>query len=68
MLPMVVGPFLGDLACRNSNITYTNEYGLSTVVPSKSMFLYAAIVSVLVFIPLIFLIKKGFQVQEQQKD
>ncbi|MBR0413900.1 MAG: MFS transporter [Clostridia bacterium] len=68
MLPMVVGPFLGDLACRNSNITYTNEYGISTVVPSKSMFLYAAIVSLLVFIPLIFLIKKGFQVEEVKED
>ena len=64
MLPMVIGPYLGDLACRNSNITYTNEYGINTIVPSKSMFLYAAVVSVFVFIPMIFLIKKGFAVED----
>ena len=69
LIPMVVGPYLGDLACRNSNITYTNEFGVNTIVPSKSMFLYAAIVSVFVLVPLIFLIKKGFNVEnsEEQK-
>ena len=67
MLPMVIGPYLGDLACRNSNITYTNEFGINTIVPSKSMFLYAAIVSVFIFIPLFFLIKKGFKVEEAEE-
>jgi len=65
LLPMVIGPALGDLACRNSAITYPNEYGVETIVPSSSMFLYAAIVSVFVVIPLIFLIKKGFKVEEK---
>ena len=64
LLPMVIGPALGDLACRNSAITYANEFGVETIVPSSSMFLYAAIVSVLVVIPMIFLIKKGFKVEE----
>ena len=61
---MVIGPALGDLACRNSAITYANEFGVETIVPSSSMFLYAAIVSVFVVIPMIFLIKKGFKVEE----
>ena len=65
LLPMVIGPVLGDLACRNSAITYANEYGVETIVPSSSMFLYAAIVSVFVVIPMIFLIKKGFKVEEE---
>ena len=65
LLPMVIGPALGDLACRNSAITYANEYGVETIVPSSSMFLYAAAVSVFVVIPLIFLIKKGFKVEEE---
>ncbi len=64
LIPMVAGPVLGDLACRNSAVTYTNEYGVNTLVPSSSMFLYAAIVAAFVFIPLIFLIKKGFAVSE----
>lgn len=65
LLPMVIGPALGDLACRNSAITYANEYGVETIVPSSSMFVYAAIVSVFVIVPLFFLIKKGFEVEEK---
>lgn len=67
LIPMVVGPLLGDMACRNSAVTYTNEYGVETLVPSSNMFLYAAIVAVFVFIPLIFLIRKGFAVEENQE-
>lgn len=66
LIPMVVGPLLGDLACRNSAVTYTNEYGVETLVPSSNMFLYAAIVAVFVCIPLLALIKKGFRVEEAQ--
>ncbi len=66
LLPMVIGPALGDLACRNSAVTYANEFGVETIVPSSSMFLYGAIVSVFVVIPLIFLIKKGFKVKDSE--
>lgn len=65
LIPMVLGPYLGDLACRNSAVTYLNEYGVETIVPSKSMFIYAAVVSVFVIVPLLFLIKKGFEVEEK---
>ena len=66
LLPMIIGPALGDVACRNSAITYANEFGVETIVPSKSMFLYAAIVAAFVIIPLFFLIKRGFDVEEKQ--
>ena len=59
LIPMVLGPAIGDIACLNSAITYINEYNVETIVPAKSMFLYAAIVSVLTLIPLYMLIKKG---------
>lgn len=58
LLPMVIGPVLGDIACRNSNITYVNEYNVETIVPSAAMFLYAAIVAVLAIIPIAILIRK----------
>ncbi len=61
MIPMVVGPFLGDLACRNAAATYTNEYGAKTIVPAKDMFFVAGIVCILALVPLFFLIKKGFE-------
>ncbi len=58
LIPMVVGPAIGDIACRSSNLTII-EYGVEKLVPSTSMFLFAAVVAVLVFVPLGALIKKG---------
>lgn len=66
LIPMVVGPAMGDIACRNSAVTYMNEYGVETIVPSSSMFLYSCIFALLVFVPLAFLIKKGFKVEEKK--
>ena len=43
-VPMVVGPVLGDMACRNAAATYPNEFGVETIVPSKNMFFVAGIV------------------------
>lgn len=65
LIPMVLGPAIGDIACRSSAVTYINEYGVETIIPAKSMFLYAAIVSILTLVPLFFLIKKGFKVEEE---
>ncbi len=64
LIPMVVGPVIGDIACRNSAITYINEYSVETIVPSSSMFLYSAVIALFVFIPLFLLVKKGFKVEE----
>lgn len=57
LIPMVVGPKIGDIACRMSNITI-EEYGVEKLVPSTSMFLFAGVVAILVFVPLIVLSKK----------
>lgn len=67
LIPMVVGPVMGDIACRNSAVTYMNEYGVETIVPSASMFLYSCIFALLVFVPLGVLIKKGFEIKETRK-
>lgn len=58
LLPMIIGPALGDLACRSSNITIV-EYGVEKLVPSTSMFFYAAIVAIVILIPIFVLKKKG---------
>ncbi|MBQ4348367.1 MAG: MFS transporter [Clostridia bacterium] len=58
LIPMVVGPWIGDIACRTSNLTII-EYGVEKLVPSTSMFLYAAVVAVFVFVPILLLAKKG---------
>lgn len=57
LIPMVVGPALGDIAIRSSNFTIM-EYGEPKEVPSTSMFFYASIVALLIFVPLFLLSKK----------
>ena len=68
MIPMVVGPMLGNAASVSSAVRYTDEYGVSQVAPTSAMFLWAAAVAALVFLPLIFLMKAGFQVQQKTEE
>lgn len=65
LIPMVVGPYLGGLASGNDPRTYPNELGVDTPVPSKNMFLVAAVVCALVLIPMFFLLKKGVDVPSE---
>ena len=65
LIPMILGPAIGSFASKNSGITYIDEYNVSQIAPTSNMFLYASLVAVLVCVPLILLIKKGFEVKAQ---
>lgn len=58
LIPMIVGPFIGNLACRISSVTYTNEYGVVTSAPGSVMFWAAAAVAIFILIPVMVLRKK----------
>lgn len=60
LLPMVIGPKLGEIASVNSNTTYLDEYGVAQICPTSDMYIYAAVVTIFVLIPLVVLIKKGY--------
>ncbi|MBE6804676.1 MAG: MFS transporter [Ruminococcaceae bacterium] len=68
MLPMVIGPVIGDKACQSAAQTIINEVGAEVIVPAKNMFLWAGIVCIFAIIPLYFLIKKGFDITESKKE
>ncbi len=51
LIPMVVGPTLGNIATKNTS-------GAEDVLPTKAIFLYAGVVAVFIFVPMIALIKK----------
>lgn len=57
LIPMVVGPTLGNIAAKNSDVTYM-ENGAVKVLPTEAMFLYAAIVAALILIPMLPYLKK----------
>lgn len=61
LLPMLIGPVIGKEICKISAITYTNDYGVVQSAPGAVMFFAAAAVSVLIFIPVIFLKKNGLK-------
>lgn len=71
LIPMVVGPAIGDYACRSAGATYeqintvAGEEVITVLsVPDAKMFLYSAVVAALVFIPLFLLRKKGLDKKE----
>lgn len=64
LIPMVVGPVIGDMACQHAAQTILNEANAEVIVPAKDMFLWAAIVCIFALIPLYFLIKKDVESKE----
>lgn len=68
LLPMVIGPVIGDMACQHAAQTILNEVNAEVIVPAKNMFLWAGIVGVLALIPLYFLVKKGFEIKDNKND
>ena len=67
LIPMVIGPVIGDMACQRAAQTILNEVNAEVIVPAKDMFLWAGIVCMFALIPLCFLVKKGFELKESEK-
>ena len=51
LLPMVIGPFIGSAVIKGGQ-TFVDEFGFVQDVPNPEMFLAAAAVSLLAFIPM----------------
>lgn len=71
LIPMVVGPAIGDYACRSVGATYEQvnivageEVITELSVPDAKMFLYSAAVAALVFVPLFLLRKRNIDKKE----
>ncbi len=59
LLPMVIGPRISAYIIEKVAVgTYTNEYGAATTIPAPHIYLAAAAIAVLIFIPLFFLYKE----------
>lgn len=64
LIPMIIGPIIGNVVCRVSSLTYVNDYGVETSAPGNVMFFAAAIVGILIVIPVALLMKKGFKAEK----
>lgn len=66
LIPMIIGPNVGawtisKFASSHTLGTYINDYGETVSVPVPEIFLAAAVIAVLILIPVIVLKKKGFK-------
>ncbi len=52
LLPSIVGPFIGAAVIRGSDAVYVDDFGVAKEVPTPGMFAAAAVVAVLVLVPL----------------
>ena len=67
MLPMVIGPAIGSAVTEKFALsTYTNDYSEVVNVPPPHIYLFAALVALLVILPLIFLIKEWKKAEKAQ--
>ena len=53
LIPMTIGPAIGNAVIKNSNITFINEFKEVTKIPTPEVFLTAGLVAVLIIVPMI---------------
>ena len=52
LIPMIIGTTIGNFIIKHGAGTVVNEYGITENIPTESMFMWAAILVLLAFIPL----------------
>jgi len=52
LIPMIVGTIIGNIIIKNGAGTIVNQYGVTENIPTESIFFWAAILVMLMFIPL----------------
>ena len=57
LIPMLIGPTLGELAIRGSQVTFVNEFNETVLVPNAGIFVMAGFVGLFVIVPLWFVLK-----------
>jgi hypothetical protein len=54
LLPMIIGTTIGNFIIKHGAGTVVNEYGITENIPTESMFMWAAFLVLLAFIPLFY--------------
>ena len=61
LIPMVTGPYIGQGASYINGTMYVDDFGQTSIQPNQYIFLFTAIVMLLVFIPIIILLRREKQ-------
>jgi MFS family permease len=54
LIPMIIGTIIGNAVIKNGAGTIVNQYGITENIPTESMYLWAALLVLLAFVPLYF--------------
>ena len=66
LLPMIIGPFIGNMVINQSNQTYVNAYNEVVNIPTPEIFLAAAILALFMFIPM-YKLNKRIKIVEMEE-
>ena len=66
LIPMIIGPLIGDGLCKSMGDAYVNDLGATVYPPNKWLFLVTGIVFLCAVVPVILMIRKEKKLNEQQ--
>ena len=64
LIPMIIGPLIGNALCRIGGTPYQNEYNQTVYPPNKWLFLVTGIIFLCAVVPVVLMIRKEKKVNE----
>ena len=64
LIPMIIGPLIGNALCRIGGTPYQNEYNQTVYPPNKWLFLVTGIIFLCAVVPVVLMIRKEKRVNE----
>ena len=68
LIPMIIGPLIGNALCHIGGTPYQNEYDQTVYPPNKWLFLVTGIIFLCAIIPVILMIRKERKINESTTD
>ena len=66
LIPMIIGPLIGDGLCKSMGEAYVNDLGATVYPPNKWLFLVTGIVFLCAVVPVILMIRKEKKLNAEQ--
>ena len=66
LIPMIIGPLIGDGLCKSMGAPYQNKLGATVYPPNKWLFLVTGIIFLCAIVPVILMIRKEKKLNEEQ--
>lgn len=68
LIPMIIGTVIGNFVIKNSAGTVVNDYGITENIPTESIFVWAAILVLIAFLPLYYAGKHYYKRIRESKE